>query len=204
MDREFRDTRKCLELFTNYDLRILIVTKSDIVLRDIDLLKELKSAVTMTITTLEEEKSQKLEPGAPSPERRLEAVSRLEDEGIPTGIRLDPIFPKLTENEIETIVKKASKAGAQHITTSTFKPRKDGWNRFKKSFPKTAEKVKTDYFDLGRKINNSYYLPEETRLKLVKKVREECEKHQITFSTCREGLPEMESEKSCDGSHLIR
>ncbi|KXB00992.1 radical SAM protein [candidate division MSBL1 archaeon SCGC-AAA259O05] len=203
MDEEHQDTRNCLEAMKGYNLRILLVTKSDLVLRDMDLLRDLKSAVTLTITALKKEVHRKLEPNAPSPHKRLEAMRELEKEGIPTGLRLDPIFPELTGEESGEIIEKAEKAGVRHVVTSTFKPRKDGWNRFRKAFPDTAERVKPLYFQSGEKIGNSWYLPEKIRKRVVEKVKEECLERGIDFATCREGFSEMRTAGSCDGSHLI-
>lgn len=204
MDEEHEDTRECLKLFKEHNFRILMVTKSDLILRDIDLLRELKSAVTFTITTLKKEVHGKLEPNAPSPMKRIEAIRKLEEAGIPTGLRLDPIFPEITVGEIEKIVRKAANAGVRHVVTSTFKPRRDGWNRFKKIFPKVSGKLKSLYFESGERIDNSWYLPEKIRERLVEKVNDECTKQGIDFATCREGFLEMGTSDSCDGSHLIR
>ncbi len=204
MDKEHEDTRECLQLLQNYEHRILIVTKSNLVTRDIDLLKNLESAVTITITTLKPQIHQKLEPNAPDPKERLKAVEKLQKEDISTGIRLDPIFPKLTEKEIPKIVRKAKDLGVEHVTTSTFKPRKDAWKRYKRSFSKTAEKTESQYFEKGNKQNNSYYLPKKQRLKLLRKVQKETKKHDLTFNTCREGINTLKTQKTCDGTHLTR
>ena len=203
MDKKYEDIRKCLQLLRNYDFRVLLITKSDLVLRDIDIIKDLHSAVTFTITTLEKEVYSKLEPNAPEPEKRLQAIKELNKAGIPTGLRLDPIFPQLNDKEIEEIVKKANDARVKHIVTSTFKPRYDGWRRFERAFPEVAKNLKPLYFKQGEKISNAWYLPREIRESLMLKVRKECLKYDIPFATCREGLG-MNTSKSCDGSHLIR
>jgi DNA repair photolyase len=203
MDQKYKDTRKCLQLFRDYNLRILIITKSDLVLRDIDLLQKLNAAVTFTITTLEEDIYRKLEPQAPEPEKRLNAIKELTQAGIPTGVRLDPVFLYLTDKEIEKIVKEAKKAGAKHIVTSTFKPKYDGWKRFQKAFPENAENLKSLYFKEGERIGNAWYLPIEIRRNLMSRVKKECLKYNITFATCREGF-EMNVSETCDGSHLIK
>ena len=203
IDKEYEDTRKCLQLLRDYDFRILLITKSDLVLRDIDILQELNSAVTPTITTLKKEIYSRLEPNAPEPEKRLNAIKELDKAGIPTGLRLDPVFPQLNDMEIEEIVKKASEAGVKHIVTSTFKPRYDGWRRFEKAFPETARNLKPLYFKQGEKISNAWYLPREIRKNLMLKVKEECSKYGIPFATCREGFG-INTSKSCDGSHLIK
>jgi len=120
------------------------------------------------------------------------------------GIRFDPIFPELTEDEIPHLVEKASEAGAEHIVSSTFKARSDSWNRFELAFPEFAQSLKELYFEKGEKIDNSHYLPRITRMEILKKVQEACEEHSIPFATCREGLPSLNSSNSCDGSHLVR
>jgi len=203
IDKKYEDTRKCLQLFGNYDFRILLITKSDLVLRDIDVLQNLKSAVTLTVTSLKKEIYSRLEPNAPEPEKRLKAIKELTKAGILTGIRFDPIFPYLTDDEIEEIVGRASEAGVKHIVTSTFKPRYNGWRRFEKAFPETAKSLKPLYFKEGEKIDNARYLPREIRENLMLRVKEECSKYGIPFATCREGFG-MNTSKSCDGSHLIR
>uniref|UniRef100_A0A7C4AII8 Radical SAM protein n=1 Tax=Thermodesulfovibrio aggregans TaxID=86166 RepID=A0A7C4AII8_9BACT len=193
-------TRKCLEIFKEHHMRVIIITKSDIVLRDIDLLKEMSSCVTFTITTLKYDKI--LEPNAPSSVERLKAVERLSKEKIPVGIRLDPIIPLLNEEETEAILKEAKNCGAEHVTASTFKPRWDSWKRISQAFPAMAEKIKNLYFKEGTKISNSWYLPESLRKDLMIKVRQICDSLFLTFSSCREGFPELNSSPSCDGSHL--
>jgi DNA repair photolyase len=157
----------------------------------------------MTITTFKKEILKKLEPKAPDSEKRLEALKILSENGIPTGLRLDPIFPYLNEDEVEEIVKKAKEIGIQHIVASTFKPRLDSWKRFERVFPKIAQKLRTLYFERGEKVKNSFYLPKGMRRKLMERVFEVCQKYQISFATCREGFFDLKTSKSCDGSHLI-
>lgn len=203
MDVKYMDTRKCLEVFQGHNLKVLIVTKSDLVLRDIDLLEGLRAGVTFSMTTLNERLGRKLEPNAPESGKRMKALEKLGDFGIPTGLRLDPIFPLLTEDQIGKILRNAKEAGVSHIVSSTFKPRLDSWERFKGAFPEIAERLRPLYFKSGERINNSWYLPEGLRRELMSKVKRECSKLNISFATCREGFPEMHTSKSCDGSHLI-
>ncbi|MEF8874532.1 MAG: radical SAM protein, partial [Candidatus Thermoplasmatota archaeon] len=147
--------------------------------------------------------TEKLEPTAPSGQRRLGLVDSLAKEVIPVGVRFDPIFPELTEDEIPAVVKKISEAGAEHIVSSTFKARGDSWKRFKLAFPDTADGLEELYFEKGEKIDNSYYLPREMRMNILEKVAKECDEHNISFATCREGFFSLQTSGSCDGSHLI-
>ncbi|MFW6048428.1 MAG: radical SAM protein [Candidatus Natronoplasma sp.] len=203
LDREYEDTRRCLKALEDEGMKVLIVTKGVHLKRDIDILKEMDAAMTVSICTLKDELKKKLEPNAPSGHERLSLVETLVEEGIPVGVRLDPIFPHLTEDEIPRIVKKASEAGAEHIVSSSFKARGDSWKRFKFAFPETAKKLEELYFEKGEKIDNSYYLPKEERKAILGKVAEECEEHGIPFATCREALPTLTTSHSCDGSHLM-
>ncbi len=203
MESRLKLTRSCLQEFLGRDLRILIITKSDLVTRDLDLISELRAAVTITITTLDEDLAKRLEPRAPTPSKRLDAVEKLSSEGIPVGVRVDPIIPFLNDEGVELLLREVRDAGALHVTSSTFKPRWDSWRRMEEAFPHICEKLKPLYFKEGERIGRSYYLPKPFRFKLMSRVAEECRKLGLTFACCREGFVELNSGGSCDGSHLI-
>lgn len=196
-------TRACLELFVHNGCRIQVITKSDLVTRDIDLLKQLASVVSFTITTIDEKISSKLEPNAPKPKERLAAMRDLTNAGLPVTLRLDPIIPFLNDDEIEEVIRTTAECGALHVTSSTFKPRPDGWRRFLEAFPVVSKKLAPLYFERGKRHHNSWYLPREIRLKLLERVKEACDRYGITFASCREGLRELTTGASCDGGHLI-
>jgi DNA repair photolyase len=202
-EEKYQDFKNCLQVFKNYDLRILIITKSDLILRDLDLLRELRVAATFTITSLDPKIYKKLEPFAPPPEKRLKAIEKLSKFGIKTGLRLDPIFLYSTDGEIKEIIKEAKSTGISHLVTSTFKPKRDSWLRFEKIFPKVAKKLKPLYFKKGERRGNCWYLPKEIRKEIIMRVKKECQKYKISFASCREGFPELHTSRSCDGSHLI-
>ncbi len=90
-------TRKCLEVLTESNCRIQIVTKSNLVTRDDDLLEKASSGVELTITTDDENLAGLLEPKAPSPSERLRAAQDLLAKGIPVSVRIDPIIPFVNE-----------------------------------------------------------------------------------------------------------
>ena len=203
MERRLKLTRRCLKEFRGRNLRILIVTKGDTILRDIDLLRELRAAVTVTITTLDDHIAGRLEPKAPRPMRRLEIIEELTAHGIPVGLRLDPIIPGINDDSIEELLTEAKEAGVAHVVSSTFKPRWDSWLRVSEAFPEESERLRRLYFEEGRRRGRSWYLPREMRLKLMREVRDLCDRLGLTFATCREGFPELHTAPSCDGSHLI-
>jgi len=193
---------KCLEILSKCDCKIQIVTKSNIVVRDIDLLKNMLSMVTLTITTDNHNVSKVIEPKAPSPSERLKTAETLIKKGIPTSVRIDPIIPFVNDNP-KNLVETLASIGVKHITSSTYKVKPDNWKRFNMALPKTAEKLKPFYFEKGEKIGRSTYLPKELRLKLMEKVAMLAKKHGIQFGTCREGLSYLNT-AMCDGSWLIK
>ena len=202
MEAKFKLTRACLELFLREGCQVQVITKSDLVTRDIDLLSKMRCMVSFTITTLKRNLSQKLEPRAPPPERRLKAMKKLSSAGVPVSLRLDPIIPGLNDTEIEQIVKAAA-TSAKHVTSSTFKPRPDSWHRVRRVFPEATAKLAPLYFEHGERHHNSWYLPRELRLELMKRVKKACDENGLTFASCREGLRKLTTGASCDGSHLI-
>jgi len=203
METDLRLTRRCLEAFQGRGLRILVITKGTTVLRDLELLKELGAAVTVSLITLDADLCRRLEPGAPSPSERLEVLSRLSKEGVPTGLRLDPIIPFLTDDQIETVVREAVSAGVRHVVASTLKPRPDGWARLRKAFPEVCEKLGNLYKN-GMRVGGAMYLPSDLRRGLLERALKECLRAGITFSTCREGFTDLNRAPTCDGSHLVR
>jgi len=191
-ERYNRFTRGCLQIFKENDIRLLILTKSDIVTRDIDLLKEMRVAVSFTITTLDDDKAKIIEPNAPAPSRRLSALKKLNRENIPCIVRIDPIIPGFNDEEIEEIVEEIYPY-VDHVVASTIKPRRDSLKRLEKV-------INLRDYRLERK-EGAFYLPENLRFSLLERVERICREYNLSFATCREGYPFRA--RSCDGSHLI-
>lgn len=116
IERRLQLTRRILEVLLACRHPFTIVTKSALIERDIDLLSEAASrrgvAVMFSFSTLKRELARKLEPRAAAPERRLEALARLADAGIPVGVLAAPCIPGLTDEELDTILTRAREAGA--------------------------------------------------------------------------------------------
>ena len=114
-------TRNALALLDAYQFGVAIATKSDLITRDIDILQCIQShspvLCKLTITTTDDALAAKLEPGAPSPTRRLEAVRTLAQAGIPVCILLMPVLPFLEDSEenVLAVVDRAAQAGAKYI-----------------------------------------------------------------------------------------
>ncbi|MEM2995535.1 MAG: radical SAM protein [Candidatus Bathyarchaeia archaeon] len=193
--------RKCLEILVQFNCKIQIITKSDLVVRDVDLLRRKPSTVALTITTEDDGVAKLIEPNAPSPSKRLKTVETLIERGIPTSVRIDPIIPTVNENT-ENLIKTLAEIGVKHITVSTCKVKPDNWQRLSLKLPKTAEKLKPLYFEKGEKIGRYIYLPKDLRLKIMEKMRLRAEKHGVKFGTCREGLSHLNT-ATCDGTWLL-
>jgi DNA repair photolyase len=121
LETEIRLTRGALEVIAGSGFPVHVITKSDLVLRDHDLLEEISgktyAAVTFTITTADDALSKQLEPGAPVSSRRLAALRSLSRGGILTGVTLMPVLPFIEDNpeNIRQIVTLAAENGARYI-----------------------------------------------------------------------------------------
>jgi len=101
VERKYKITRGILEVLLRYDFPISILTKSDLVIRDIDLLKKFRNCeVGLTITTLDEQVARDFEPRSSSPQKRLKALEILHNSGIKTYGFIGPILPELTDLEL--------------------------------------------------------------------------------------------------------
>jgi len=194
-------TRKCLKTLAESSCRLQIITKSDLVVRDIDILRRVPSMVSVTILSDDDELSMKLEPGAPVSSKRLDAVETLVNAGIPVTVRIDPVIPFLND-DLVGLVEVIANLGVQQITSSTYKVKPDNWKRFSQIFPEVAEKLRGLYLEKGVIVGRSTYLPVELRLNLMKRVKELAEKNTLKFGCCREGF--RLNSAACDGSWAIQ
>ena len=121
-ERKFGITREILEEFARHEgFSLGIVTKSNLVLRDLDILRAITAknrlSVHITITTLHPDLARLLEPRAPRPDLRLQAVRKLAEAGIHAGVNLAPILPGITDApaDLESLVRAAAEAGARSL-----------------------------------------------------------------------------------------
>jgi DNA repair photolyase len=194
-------TRRCLEILAESNCRIQIITKSNLVIRDDDLLSRKPSTVALTITTDDAEAARLLEPNAPPPDERLNAAQDLASKGIPVLARIDPIIP-FVNDQPEKLVATLASIGVKHVTSSTYKVKPDNWRRFSVTMPAVAEKLKPLYFKQGEKIGGNTLLPRDLRFKLMKNIRDLATAKGMKFGVCREGLAELNT-AACDGSWLL-
>jgi len=194
-------TRKCLAILVQSNCRIQIITKSTLVTRDIDLLSKAPCTVAVTITTDNEDLAKLIEPHAPSPAERLKTVETLIRKGIPVSVRIDPVIPSVNDNPKSLIATLAS-IGVKHVTSSTYKIKRDNWQRFAVAMPETAEKLRLLYFSEGEKVGGCTLLPKAFRFKLMSSVRSVALENGVKFGVCRENLSQLNT-ASCDASWLL-
>jgi DNA repair photolyase len=117
VERTLQITRGCLQVLAEFRNPVGVITKNALVTRDIDVLADLAQSnaadVALSITTLDEDLRRIMEPRASTPERRLEAVARLNDAGVPAGVMVAPIIPGLNDHEIPKLLARAAEAGAR-------------------------------------------------------------------------------------------
>ena len=120
-EERFKITRKALEVFLKHHNSLMITTKSDLVLKDLNILSAIGRTgflnVVITLTTLDEDLRKRIEPNAPSVERRLRVIQELHEAGITTGVTSIPLLPYIADGEkdIEELVKCIADLGADYV-----------------------------------------------------------------------------------------
>jgi DNA repair photolyase len=157
-ERRYEVTRGILEEFArHHGFELGIVTKSNLIVRDLDLLKEVAKAnrlsVHITVTTLDTDLARILEPRAPRPDLRLDAVRALSQAGLRVGVSCSPVVPGITDspNDLEAVIRGAAEAGADYVfanplflkpcSAAVFLP------FLEQNFPHLAENYRQRYHD---------------------------------------------------------
>ncbi len=183
-EEELRLTRKCLELIDRYGFGLAIQTKSDRILRDLDLLKSIheksKCVVQMTLTTYDEELCKILEPGVCTSRRRFEVLQIMKENGIPTVVWLSPILPFIndTRENIQGILDYCVQAGVKGIIsfgmgmTLREGDREYYYAALDKYFPGLKEKYQ-------HRFGYAYEIPSDNNKELMKLFYAVCREHGI-------------------------
>ena len=182
---KYEQTRGALKLISKYGFGVSIDTKSDLILRDIDLLKEINSKnnviVKFTITTPLDELSKIIEPHVCVSSKRLQAIKILSDNGIFTGIMMNPMLPFITDKEedIKLLVKLAKMHGAKFIHTYMGMTLRENqrdyyYDKLDKYFIGVKEKYIKYY-------KNRYECVVPNVKKLYKVFTDECDKYGILY-----------------------
>ena len=183
LEKEVWLTRGALEVIAEAGFPVHVITKSDLAVRDLDLLAAIQSrtyaAVTFTITAADDDLSRRLEPGAPVSSRRLAAMQTLAEKGILTGVTLMPVLPFIedTEDNIRQIVTLAIEHGAKYIIPSLGMTLRDRqrlyyYNKLDHHFPG----LRTRY---EKTFGENYYVPAQNTVKLERIIKGLCSQHGI-------------------------
>jgi len=193
VEAEQRLTRRILETLAGYGFPIEVLTKSDLVLRDLDLFQEINSVtwagVLFTITTFDPVVVERFEPHAPSPERRLAALESVAKIGLTTGVMLCPHLPGISDDEahLEEVVRRAVDAGAQFILHGGLTLKK-GAQRTR--FLQTLERYYPHLLSVYERLYAAGYSPQREYSRRVSRLaREICRRYGIPDRMSRPILP---------------
>ncbi len=190
-EEELRLTRRCLEIIQKYGFGVAIQTKSDRILRDMDLLDEInrsaKCVVQMTLTTYDDELCRILEPNVCNTKRRIEVLERMQERGIPTVVWLTPILPFIndTPENVGAILRECVRVGVKGVIdfgmglTLREGDREYYYAALDRHFPGMKERYIRTY-------GNAYELPSTRAKELRKLLHSICDKNDIlaTPETC--------------------
>ena len=176
-------TRRALEVIAEFRFPVHVLTKGDLVLRDIDLLQrigEVFAAVSFTITTADDALAHKLEPGAAAPSARYRSMRTLADHGILTGVTMMPILPFIEDSKenIAEIVRQAHESGASYIIPAfgmTLRDRQRAYyyDKLDKHFPGTRQR----YIEA---FGNDYFAPARNYHQLETHFNDLCNQYGIS------------------------
>ena len=185
-EEKLRLTRRCLEIILRYGFGATLITKSDRVLQDIDLLdainKKTKCVVQMTLTTFDDDLCKIIEPNVCNTKRRIEVLIEMKRRGIPTVVWLTPILPYIndTEENINAILDACIEADVKGIIcfdmglTLREGDREYYYAALDKYFPGLKQKYMREY-------GNSYMLPSPNDKELMTLFRDKCREHGIMY-----------------------
>ena len=183
---KYEETRGALKLLSKYNFGVSIDTKSDLILRDLDLLKEINNKnnviIKFTITTPHDELSKIIEPHVCTSSKRFKAIKTLSDNGIFTGIMMNPVLPFITDKEedIKELVRLSHENGAKFIHTFMGMTLRENqreyyYQKLDEYFPGLKDKYIKYY-------KENYNCPVPNYKKLYKIFVSECDKYHILYN----------------------
>ncbi len=186
LEENLENTRKCLEIIDKYGFGLAIQTKSNRILRDLELLrsinKKAKCVVQMTLTTYDEELCKIIEPNVSTTKERFEVLKIMRDNKIPTVVWLSPILPYIndTEKNIRGILDYCIEAKVKGIIVFGIGLTLRNGNReyYYKNLDKHFKGLKEKYI---REYGNSYEVLSKNHEKLMKIIKDTCQQNNIIF-----------------------
>ncbi|WP_238178194.1 SPL family radical SAM protein [Paenibacillus contaminans] len=174
-------TLGCLEVLAEFQVPTTITTRSPLILRDLDLLKRMRLiSVNLSVNTLNKTVWKAFEPSTPAPEKRLEAVRHLAEEGIPAGVFLAPVMPYITDRpeDLEELLAQAASCRSQFVMSSVMRlstPEVKLW--FFGALRQYDEHLAAAY---GNMYHGSGYPPSEYRAKVKETVKALLSRYRLT------------------------
>jgi len=142
VERRFEVTRRCLEQLLKFDFPISIQTKSDLILKYLDLFQQFSQIdIGITLTTMNEASRKVFEPRAASIQARLNVLKQLNAHGISTWLFIGPILPHITEQDIEALIQAAAHANVQEIHVDRLRLKAGTWKRIHTTLSKKAPEL---------------------------------------------------------------
>ena len=165
-ERKFRVTRGVLETLAGHEgLSIVVITKSPLITRDVDVLRRITERSSLTIhlslITMRRELARLIEPRAPTPDSRIRAIARLAAAGIDIGINVMPVLPGITDSppDLEDLVRQVAGAGATHVNACSLRLRATARARYlpfiAEHFPHLADRYARTYAE-GHQLGDHY------------------------------------------------
>ena len=212
-EKELVLTREVLKVLQKHQLATYVCTKSDLILRDLDLLVEHPRCwIGFTITSLDDDFRRIFEPNAPSPKKRISTVQKLVESGLHVVARIDPILPYVNDDydEVKELVRELASVGVEYVVCGILKldrsryvfegwPSKPAWKRNLKECLEDWSQLKglelnlVELYELlyyrSGSLLYGYHVPGESyRLRTLSRIKELCDAYGLKFTTCRMGL----------------
>ncbi len=177
IEKKEQKTRKILNLIKKNNLNCHILTKSDLVLRDIDILEKINDCnVTISVSSIDYEKNKLFEKNVSSFKKRLETVEKLNENNIKSGLALIPLIPYITDCEIKKIIEKAKKYNAKYFLYKYLELKGDQKTTFLNLIKKNYNTLYNSYKDLYK---NSMFPTEEYTKKTDKIIQSYLSKYNL-------------------------
>ena len=198
VEEEYKLTRKCLEVIAKFKFPVHCLTKSTLILRDLDLLEEIDekailpkdlgrlkrgTMITFSFSTLDEEIAKIFEPNAPKPKERLKALQKIKEHGLYAGIAYIPVLPFISDSDeqLERMIKVAGEFQADYVFVGALTLYGIGKELYYKVIEKHFPELLVKYKQLFRTFNQP---SRAYQLKLEEKAKEFCKKYGIRYKIC--------------------
>jgi DNA repair photolyase len=192
IEEKYELTRKCLEVIAKFKFPVHCLTKSTLILRDLDLLEEIdKNAIlpqdlkiehgtliTLSFSTLDEKIAKIFEPNAPKPRERLEALQKVKESGFYAGIAYIPVLPFISDGQLEEMIKTAKEFNADYVFVGALTLHGIGKDLYYKVLEIYFPELLPKYKQLFERINQP---SKRYQLKLEEKAKKLCERFGVKY-----------------------